>query len=344
MDEIYRALNGYPKRMIRLSALEAIMGNFFHTYEEYAGFILKLEQEGILEMVKSKGRTTRNPSLAFQYRINKSLLQTGFHQEIQHYRNKFHPSINLDEYYKKDPSIWRHDLPYLIKIDEYIKTFGFPEESVPAPERSFELVQDEKWLTEKGGKELLERIGLFHSFNIIPVSDPLMFAIHPNLVSKETQFHLIVENKTTYQGLLPALPSTEFSTLIYGSGKKIIHSIEQFQDQYPVNAQHHFFYFGDIDREGVSIWHSLNQKIKAHLALPFYKACLEKQPIAGKEYQRQYTEAQEKFISQFPQKEQEQLAMMFSQGKYYPQEILKSKELQEIWRGSDWNRWICKRY
>lgn len=210
VEAIYRALNSYTKRTIGLATLEAIVGKFFSTYEEYAQCILKLENEGILEMVKAKGRTTRNPSLAFQYRINKSLIQTSFHQEIQIYRNKFHPSINLDEYYKKDPETWQKDLPYLQKIDEYIKTYGFPNDMVPAPERSFELVQDEKWLTEKGGKDLLERIGLFSSFNIIPVSDPFMFAMNPNHLLNETQYHLIVENKTTYQGLLPALTSTIF--------------------------------------------------------------------------------------------------------------------------------------
>lgn len=344
VEEIYRALNSYTKRTIGLSTLEVIVGKFFSIYDEYAQFILKLENEGILDMVKSKGRTSRKPSLAYQYRINKSFIQASFHQEIQNYRNKLHPSINLDEYYKKDPSIWQLDLPYLVKIDTYIKAFGFPKDTVPAPERSFELVQDEKWLTEKGGKELLERIGLIASLKIIPVSDPLMFAINPNQVLKETQYHLIVENKTTYQGLLPALKSTNFSTLIYGRGKNIIHSIEQFPDQYPANANHHFFYFGDIDREGVSIWHSLSKKRKINLAMPFYKACIEKQPVTGKDYQKQFKEAQVEFISLFSEKEQEQIEMIFSQGKYYPQEILKSKELQEIWEGSDWRTWTYGNY
>lgn len=344
MEEIYRALNNYTKRTIGLSALETIVGKVFHTYEEYAQLILKLENEGVLQMVKSKGRTTRKPSLAYHYRINKSVIQASYHRDIQHYRNQLHPSINLDDYYKKDPSVWQQDLPYLLKIDRYLNDVGFPKDTVPAPERSFELVQDEKWLTEKGGKELLERIGLFTSLNIVPVSDPLMFAINPNQILKETHYHLIVENKTTYQGLLPVLKSTNFSTLIYGRGKNIIHSIEQFPNQYPVDGNHHFFYFGDIDREGVSIWHSLTKKRKVNLAMPFYQACLEKQPVAGKDYQKQFKQAQEEFIHLFSDKEQEQIEMIFSQGKYYPQEILKSKQLQEIWRESDWKKWIYENY
>ncbi|MCU9593190.1 DUF2220 domain-containing protein [Caldibacillus thermolactis] len=338
MEKIYKSLNTYPKRTILLSDLQDLLGSFFKDYDDFANTIISLENNGVLQMVKSKGRTTRTPSLAYQYRIDKSKLSARFHQEIQQYQNELHPAINLDEYYQKDPTIWQHDLPYLLKINDYLHTNGFPKEVVPAPERSFELVQDEKWITEKGGKEILERVGLFERLKITPVSDPLMFAVNPKTIHSTTQYHLIVENKTTYQGLLPALKKTEFSTLVYGSGKKVIQSIEQFSEQYPVEAEHVFFYFGDLDREGISIWYSLTKKIPAQLAMPFYEACLEKQPVYGKDYQKQYKEAQTTFIKQFSPTQQAKIEDVFSQGKYYPQEILKSKELQQIWREADWKK------
>lgn len=342
MEEVYKILREYSKRTIGLSALEVIIGNYFHSYEDFANFILNLEDGHILQMVKAKGRTTRNPSLAFEYRIDKSLLQESHHRELQKYRTIFHHAINLDEYYKKDSTLFKHDLPYIKKIDDYLKTNGFPIEMVPAPERSFEIVQDEKWITEKKGKDLLERIGLFDRLKITPVSDPLMFAVNPKEIQSKRQYHFIVENKTTYQGLLPALKHTTFSTLIYGSGKKIVHSIEQFSSQYPVEAEHFFFYFGDLDREGVSIWYSLFKKVKVILAIPFYEACLKKGPVEGKDYQKQFKQAQEAFIAQLPKEWRGKMSDVFSQGKYYPQEILKSKELQQIWRESDWETLIYK--
>jgi hypothetical protein len=87
---------------------------------------------------------------------------------------------------------------------------------------------------------------------IIPVSDRLMFALNPRLLQEKKQWHLIVENKTTYQGLLPALKETCFSTLIYGSGNKITGSMELFQNQYPIEAEHIFCYFGDLDKSGIT--------------------------------------------------------------------------------------------
>jgi Uncharacterized protein conserved in bacteria C-term(DUF2220) len=336
LEQIKRLLATFPKKTISLGELEELIKPWIHTYDEFSKTILQLEDERILEMVKSKGRTTRTPSLAFHYRIDKSLLMGDFHKELLHYRNMLHPSIKIDWYYRKDPSVWKNDLPMIMKIDNYLKRYSFPTKPVPAPERSVELVGDEKWITDGGGKELLERIGIFNSLHIIPVSEPLMFAVNPTKVNETTQLHLIVENKTTYQGLLPVLKETSFSTLIYGSGKKVISSIEQFSMQYPVDAHHYFYYFGDIDREGISIWHSLTTKTPVMLALPFYRACLQKDAVAGKEYQKEQAEALKAFLRFFTTEEQSRLKSLFANGMYYPQEILKTHELQQIWRESNW--------
>lgn len=340
LEELKRILSIYPRRTIDLTHLEELAKSSVRTYEEFADVILQLEKDQILEMVKSKGRTARTPSLAYQYRIQKSVLTSSHHQELQSYRNKLHPAILLDEYFRSDPVVWRQDLPFIEKIDLYLKEFGFPNEPVPAPERSFELVHDEKWIVEKGGKEILERIGLFERLQIIPVSEPLMFAVNPGQIHKKNQLHLIVENKTTYQGLLPALVDTEFSTLIYGSGKAIIKSFEQFPSQYPVNANHQFFYFGDLDKEGVSIWYSLTKRQSVKLALPFYTACLVQEPVKGKSYQLENRDALQAFLTNFSKPHQDKIQRLLRLGNYYPQEIIKSKQLQAIWRESDWKALI----
>lgn len=343
MDQIKKIFATFKKKTIGLTELEKMLKPYVHTYEEFAQTILQLEQEDILMMVKAKGRTNRTPSIAFQYRINKSELTGDYHKELQHYRSMLQPSIIMDEYYRLDPSVWKNDLPFLLKIDQYLKHFSFPIDQVPAPERSFALVGDEKWIVEKGGKEILERIGLFTLLKVIPVSEPLMFGINPNKINEKNQFHLIVENKTTYQGLLPVLTETIFSTLIYGAGKAVVKSIEQFPMQYPIKANHEFFYFGDIDREGILIWYSLNHKQPLKLALPFYLKCMEKKASVGKEYQKEHHMALEQFLAFFPTKElQEQIRSMLANGKYHPQETLKTRELQQIWRELDWTSFISR--
>jgi hypothetical protein len=328
----------YTKKTIAVEELETWIPSNSLSYEEFAHMILIFEDEGVLEMVKSKGRNSRTPSLAYTYRIQKQLLKKEFQEELKKYRLHLHPSIHLDPYFGLDPSQWKRDLPYLLRIHEYLESFGFPSHEVPAPERSVELVGDEKWIIEKQGKELLERVGLWTIMKVIPVSDPLMFAINPALLHKKVQKHLIVENKTTFQGLVDVLLNTDFSTVIYGCGNKIIHSIEQFQRQLPIpNAEHTFYYFGDIDRAGIFIWHRLNEKVQTRLAMPFYQACLKRPSLKGKTNQRIDQIAIDEFFCFFSKKEQEKLKSVIDCGEYYPQEIIKTSELQHIWRNSSWN-------
>jgi hypothetical protein len=337
-DFVNQKLLEFNKKMITIEELEAWIPSNSLSYKQFAELIRSFEDEGIFEMVKSKGRNSRTPSLAYLYRVKKKLLTKEYQEELKKYRLQLHPSIHLDPYFGLDPSQWKKDFPYLILINEYIELFGFPAYEVPAPERSVELVGDEKWITDKQGKELLERVGLWSVMKVIPVSDPLMFAINPSVLHNQAQKHLIVENKTTYQGLIDVLSDTDFSTVIYGCGNKIIHSIEQFHRQVPIpHAEHTFFYFGDIDRSGIFIWHRLNEKVPTRLAMPFYQACLEKQALKGKTNQRLDQMAIDEFLRYFSKKEQEKLISVLDYGEYYPQEVLKTSELQHIWRNSSWN-------
>lgn len=325
----------FRRRTITIDELEQLSRKA-NSYESFAANILALEEDNILEMVKSKGRTLRTPSLAYHYRINKHQLNRTYYQQLQVYRMKFHNAINLDAYFKLDPAIWAEDLLYLEKINTYIEKRGFPTEKVSAPERSFELVGDEKWIEEQKGSEVLHRINVWDQMNIFPVSDPLMFAINPANTTEKTQLHLIVENKATYQALLPVITETIFSTLIYGAGNKIPKSIENFQDQYPVKGKHIFFYFGDIDRSGITIWHSLYLRESAIPALPFYEVCFGKKYAFGKTNQRRDEDAITAFLNFFPETIQEKIHSLLDKGAYYPQEVLNANELQAIWKNTDW--------
>lgn len=337
-DLISQQLLKYHKKTITIEELETWIPNNALSYEQFAELILSFEAEGVLQIVKSKGRNTRTPSLAYIYRIQKQQLKKEYLDELKKYRLQLHPSIHLDPYFGLDPSQWKNDLPYLMFIHHYIESCGFPTYEVPAPERSVELVGDEKWINEKHGQELLERVGLWKALKIMPVSDPLMFALNPAVLTNPIQKHLIVENKTTFQALADVLQNTDFTTVIYGCGNKIINSIEQFHHQLPLpQSEHVFYYFGDIDHTGIFIWHRLNGKINTKLAMPFYQACLEKPSLKGKTNQRIDKSAVDEFLRFFSKQEQDIFQSVLDRGHYYPQEVLKTSELQHIWRNSLWN-------
>ncbi len=236
---------------------------------------------------------------------------------------------------------WVEDEPWILKIDEYLKTNGLPTADTNSSERSYELVKDEKWMDEKGGKALLERIHLFDKLKIVKTPDPLMFSLNPQRIAfnQKVHKHLIVENKATYYGLIDSLASTSCTTLIFGSGWKIVSSLRQLAQQVGLTKnehQHEIYYFGDLDYEGISIYYYLYEKYDVKLAIEFYQALLEKSFYKGKDHQTRNEEAIKHFLLHFTEEEQEKLVDLFQEKGYYPQEALVKDELQHIWRKTTW--------
>lgn len=334
---VHAFLLGLKKKTVTLHELEQISSSL--TYNAFAELIHSLELKGILLPIKSHGTNGKHLALQLGYRINRQPLQNEFHKELVAARMELHLLIRMESYFSLPFEQWQRDYPYLKSINSYLNRHVLPTTYAPAPERSFELVANEKWITELGGKEVLERIELWDKLLVIPVADPLMFAVNPSKVQEPKQMHLIVENKTTYQALLPVLQDTEFATLIYGVGNKIVKSIENFDHQYPtLTSEHTFYYFGDIDYAGLTIWYRLSQKVKVHPALPFYQAALSKNSPSGKHNQTRMEESVHAFLAYFLVKDQQKIEQSLAEGKYFPQEMLQTSELQTIWREATWTR------
>lgn len=328
-------LLGLKKKKVSLQELEQQSASL--TYAQFAEQILVFEAQGVLLPIKAHGTNGKNPTLGLGYHIRLQPLQQDYHKELIAARIELHSFIRLESYFDLPAARWQADYPYLQAIHTYLNRQPLPTTFAAAPERSFELVSNEKWISELGGKEVLERIGLWNKLLIIPVADPLMFAINPRNVLAAKQSHLIVENKTTYQALLPVLQETAFSTLIYGVGNKVVKSIENFDYQYPIpSSEHTFYYFGDIDHEGLTIWYQLSKKITVEPALPFYSQVLSKSSPSGKHNQMRREESIEAFTRYFPHPLRNQIEKSLAEGNYYPQEILTTADLQKIWRETTW--------
>lgn len=330
IEQLKSELQTFRKKTISIDELRQLKSTAYLSYEQFAEIIQQLEDEKMLEMVKSHGRSPRPPHLAHTYRIQKATLKAQYFIDLQNLRLELHPLIQLDAYFKSDETLLQKELPYLRKINLYIKSYGLPTYEVPAPERSVELVGDEKWIEYAGGEECLKRIGLWENMSIIPVSDPLMFAVNVGNLHKTKHFHLIVENKTTYQALLPTLQSSQLTTLIYGSGWKISKSLENFHLQFPIKGTHRFYYFGDVDRTGISILYKMNQLYDIVPATIFYEACLQVEPSFGKETQPLLKDALPYFLSHFNHTQQQKIETMLETDHYLPQEVLKTKQLQQL--------------
>lgn len=337
-NKLISLLEQYKNSTIPLSKLERI-ANIYDTYDDFAATVQVLINEGFITAVKSHGSNWRG--LPNSFRIQKGKVKQPLIEEIQELQFKVHPVIDLRPYITSSKKRWMEDKTSIKIIDEYLQKNGLPTTYTNRSERSYEIMKDEKWIDEKGGKALLEKINLFDKLKIMNTPDPLMFAINPNqiLCNLSVRRHLIVENKATYSGLIDFLANTSFTTLIYGSGWKISSSLDQLTKQLGLidkEIQHELYYFGDLDYEGVSILYHLYERYNVKLATSFYEAMLRKPYYEGKEYQTRNEVAVQHFLHYFRKEEQEIILSMFQKNGYYPQESLSKEELHHIWRNTSW--------
>lgn len=319
--------------MIALSELEKV-ADTLDTYDEFAAAVQTLLDEGFITTVKSHG--TNWKGLPNSVRIQKGKVLQPLIGEIQEMQFKVHPAIDLRPYFSASKKKWMEDKPWIEMMNQYIQKNGFPATYTNSSERSYELMKDEKWIDEKGGRAILEKINLFDKLKIMKAPDPLMFAINPKqlLLNESVHSHLIVENKATYSGLVDSLSSTNFTTLIYGSGWKIASSLKQLSKQLGLTneVQHEIYYFGDLDYEGISIYFHLYEKYNVTLAQSFYEALLRKPYYKGKENQIRNEVAVHHFLQYFCKEDREIVAALLVEKGYYPQEALTKEELHTIWR------------
>ncbi|MBD2848069.1 hypothetical protein IDH44_22970 [Paenibacillus sp. IB182496] len=345
-QKIEEYLGRGKKATVGLEELERLFDGSEAEPRAFAEAVAGLEQSGVLLAVKSAGRTIRPPQLAYRYRVNKSRLQASHIRQLHQVRLGLHPAIQLDGYFAWPEQQWLADRPWIERIDRVLKVEGLPQRSAPAPERSYQLTGNEKWIAELGGEALLRRVQLWDALRIQPVADPLMLAVNPAALGAAASddsrcLHLIVENKTTFQALLPVLSGSAFSTLIYGCGNKITGNLSMFALQFPApDREHRFFYFGDLDHEGIRIWHEAGAQRELLPAVPFYEACLAHAWAIGKEYQRPAEAALAAFLPFFAEVQQQQIAQCLGSGGYCPQETLSTRQLQQIWGSPAWMQWI----
>ena len=334
--KIMEYLKSYKRGTIPLSQLEGLLSGD-ESYEEFAYIIRDLVDYGILKSIKSHGTNGKSIPLHNTYRIMKANLRQAIHDEIQYYGIKLNSNINLDIYFSLDEHEWEKDLPYIIRIDSYLNRKGLPSSHSTASERSLHLMGDEKWIEEKGGKELLERIELWDKLKIITNPDPLMLSVNPSRFNQSSHIHLVVENKATFYALIGSIDETLFTSLVYGSGWKVAANVHMLARQIGLERDlHGIYYFGDIDAEGISIWNSIHDRYNIELAVPFYKALLKKDYAKGKETQRRNMEAIQRFKEHFSEEEISIIDKLIKEDGYIPQEGLKRVELVRIWRDNPW--------
>ncbi|MDD2432341.1 MAG: DUF2220 family protein [Clostridia bacterium] len=317
-------------------------------YFSFAEKIENLIQLGLIRPVKASGLNGRQPPLYEKYRLVKKrdTLDQATRQKLL---TQYHPQIKTTHYLTHGQDYYA-DKPYLQKLDSFLKQHqDFASWSlITANERSFQIFHNEKWLLSRHGHLFGQRTGLsLATLRCYQTSEPFFY--YPVSIPKGTKEIkvLIVENKDTFFSLkelfqqgIYTWADYVFSLLIYGEGRKIQKSFRFYEElgEYQ-KYQADFYYFGDLDPEGIRIWYDL-QKEYGLAIKPFtlfyqvlFEKCGQKAPSlsagekAGQRYSKKAIKA---FLNHFEQNLAIGIRQMLAEKKYLPQEGLHYVLLKEL--------------
>lgn len=305
-------------------------------YETLRRIVLGLIEDETLKPVKSSGTNGKTPALFLAYRVRlQEQDDSGLIKEL-----KYALSTKLDNsYYLKNIKRYSEDRENVMKLNAYL--MNFPDKlknRISLNERSFEIWGREKFLGAEGGIKVVRNLGLAEEdLNYYTTTVPLAYYSH----SKETpQNVLILENKDTFYSMRKHLLEsggsifgTGIGTLVYGGGKNIYRSFEDFDvcvEPYITDSANAILYLGDIDYEGIIIYESLKRsfekKYSIKLFIEGYKAMVNKHARSAAQLPRtkekQNRNISHEFLDEFDKDYRDAISDILRAGEYIPQEIL----------------------
>ncbi|WP_099192689.1 Wadjet anti-phage system protein JetD domain-containing protein [Tepidibacter mesophilus] len=310
-------------------------------HKETVELIKNLVSENRLKPITTSDLTPMYERIYTKYRIIKVKNEKD-ELDLEEINYRIHPRLNI-EYYRKNIEEYRKNKEKIISLNKYLieKSESFSK-IISVNERSYEIFNDEKFINSDKGKVILKnlKIDIIKDLNVYKTPEPFIY-LSINRVSPQTV--LIVENKDTYITISKMLLEgkcileRKIDTIVYGEGKKIISSINGINDditlEYLKNANNEFLYWGDIDREGFSIYSSLRRNFDLNTISLWEKPyklmitkCNDKNlRKTPKEQKVNYEEGIETINDNVLKKEIEDILL---KGRYIPQEALNMYDLE----------------
>ncbi len=305
-------------------------------YEDLRSTVLGLILEQVLKPVKSGGTNGKTPALFLSYKV---ALHEEDSSELIH-ELKYELCTRLDtSFYMKNIKRYREDRGQVLMLSSYlINSQEKLKNRISLNERSFEIWGREKFLGAEGGLRIVRNLGLEEEdLNYYYTTVPLAYYSH----SKETpQNVLILENKDTFYSMRKHLLEggssifgTRIGTLVYGGGKNIYRSFEDFDvciEPYITDASNSILYLGDIDYEGIIIYESLKRSFEKKYSIKLftegYKAMLDKCTRLGMKLpgtkEKQNRNISGEFLEEFDESSRKTISAVLRADEYIPQEIL----------------------
>ena len=280
------------------------------------------------------------PSLYLKYRILKP--KSDYASALDEIK-LLHPKFNHAKY-AKHPEMYVKYRTEINQLSKFLWENGNQlNEPMSINERSFQIWGLEKLLKEKS---TINSIFQYNDWDLAALNyyeTPEPF-FEFNFSNEKEMNILIIENKDTWFSLRKIMREDrlnhlfrDYHILLYGEGKKIISRNNRLQeyDQLLNGSTNSYYYFGDLDYEGIEIYQTLlanNQDLSIKLCYELYSIMLEE----AKKYILPKTKAGQKkvdiheFLKNFEEAEIKEIFHILDKGFYVPQEILNYPLLKAI--------------
>ncbi|MBL4935037.1 hypothetical protein JK636_04610 [Clostridium sp. YIM B02515] len=313
-------------------------------YKNIVKVVQELVDEKFLVPIESSGLNSMADPLYKRYRIvyeeNSDTLEENV-ELMDELNGHLYFKINIDVY-KQDLKLYKKHRYYVRLFSDFMKkNSNLLKIQCSINERSFEVFGDEKFLKEDSlAKEMFKAMDLdMNILNFYMAPEPFFFY---KSTEKTPQNILIVENKDTFYTVRKLMLEgkqifdMEFSTVIYGEGKKILRSLEDiyYNDNvsYINNAENNFYYWGDIDKEGIWIYQSLKEAYSSFnfkLLKEAYKKMLELSKIYGIHKNKKSQKVKIDRITELDSETEKAVLDIALKDNYIPQEIISYRRLIE---------------
>ncbi len=318
--------------------------------DQFVKTIQDLIDEGILIPLKNASPLQLYGRLPNSFTIRKSAISEIFSPLPLEHRTEllsFSPPINID-YYATHAAQYAKDRGFILRINDLINQNNCVE--LTANERSYLLFGDEKAITIPAdaavdGNEILKNLKLtLENIKAKRVYEPFFYTekMYFSLAGKAVRTILIIENKDTFWTLQQALKSgdlDEVNMVVYGEGHAINQKFAYFE-MIGGSTSDNYFYFGDLDQEGIHIFNSLRKNFPRYDIRPavgLYTYILKKvdpehaKPLRTR--QKSGDSSLSPFIDFFDSDVKEVIKKIVSERKYLPQEIFNKTDLPELKHG-----------
>ena len=310
-------------------------------YKSQYHYVLQLIESGCLKPVKASGTNGKKPALYREYWVIEQEDAAKRERLLEKLEYRLHPAISR-EYYRKHPDGYKEDRHWVLLLSNFLKEHGENlRGTVSCNERSFEIWQREKFLLKEQGKKILSRCGFtMDDINVYETAEPFSYYVNTRQVPQKL---LILENKDTFYSMRKSLLGdkkdilgVEIGTLIYGAGKGIWRSFQEFDscaEPYMKDRNNALLYFGDLDYEGIFIYEKLAEIFAERAEIKPFTIAYEQMLIKSsklpllpemKEGQNQHISGQ--FFRFFSKETSDEMMKLLETGRYIPQEILNIRD------------------